>query len=431
MPQDDTQYPVSQGAATADERIPWGDLTDVERPALIREARQTNLPPDYDEADYLETARRRWQLLQPAEQREWRETREAVAEDKAAKRKEAFEAKIEMERRLERVNNPLLIAVAEPDDTEPDPPLSAGGDFIVPGGSVGIVYGLREAGKSMLMVDAACCWATGRPWLGLTDIVNEPVGVMYLQCEGPREQVANRIVAWEQETDEDPWRRLVHSAPAEFDLADPEAADTIIRAAENERCSVLIIDTLDSVRPNGSNMVDSDVGAIFAKTLPQILYHGISVVLVAHSNESDRSLAGLSRQQNHAEWMIHVQERRGGNRVAILDKQKDVPGKPSVDFHIVDSSYLHPATNRPVGVVRVGKKKSDAAPKATESPVVAADGDDAVLAAVKGNPGASKRAIHKLVPGRDAEIDTALQRLVDAGLVRVEVIGQARCHHAV
>jgi hypothetical protein len=360
------------------------------------------------------------------------EAKFAEASDRWQEQVEASAEERRQERERERRTNPLLMARVDPAfERDSGVPLAADGDFIIPGESVGIVYGLREAGKSMSVIDLACSLATGTPWLGLTDIVTGPTGVLYVQCEGPREQVANRIAAWADDHGTHPGDRLVHSAPSAFDLADPGDADAIISAANSENCTVVIIDTLDAARPTGSNMVDGDVGAIFAKTLPAIVEYGISVILVAHANESDRSLAGLSRQQNHVEWMIHIQLRKGGNRVAILDKQKDVAGKPSVSFHIADSAYLHPVTGRPVGVVRAGQRPVcppvSEATEPAEGPDIAA----AVLEAVRANPGATKRKLRDMLGGRAADKDAALQRLIDTGQVRVEVDGQAHRHYAV
>ena len=218
------------------------------------------------------------------------------------------------------------------------------------------------------MTTFACSLASGTPWLGLTDTVRGPVKVLYLQLEGPAEQVEQRILAWEAENGCTVYgENLIHVCLPGFDLTGPDAGEHLIKAATTEDIDVLIIDTLDAGRPGGSNMIDSDVGAIFARLLPQITNWGISTILVAHSNESDKSLAGLSRQRNHAECMIHVQERQHGNRVAVMDKNKDVAGKPAVSFYIEDSCRANPVTGRPVGVVRVGskstpKKTGDAAP---------------------------------------------------------------------
>jgi AAA domain len=362
--------------------------------------------------------------------------------ERARRRIQEYAERRHKENQMVRNNNPLLLAVVEPGDVDGDgEPLAAGGDFIVPGESVGIVYGKREGGKSMSMVDFGCSLATGNPWLGLSDIVRGPLRVLYLQLEGPREQVQHRINAWSAEhgiTTEprrftdfgEPLDGLVHIRPDDFDLTDPGAREVLIEAVQADHADVLIVDTLDAGRPSGSNMVDGDVGAIFVRTLPAVCDYGVSVILVAHSNESDRSLAGLSRQANHAEWMIHVQELKGGNRIAILDKQKDVPGKPSIPFHIVDSPHVHPITGRPVGVVRVGSK---VAPKRETSAPAPPSDDEVMLRAVAGNPGSSLRHLRGLakIKGGAASRDAALNRLIDAGRVRVETVGQKHEHFAI
>ncbi|MGO8872838.1 MAG: AAA family ATPase [Acidimicrobiales bacterium] len=198
-----------------------------------------------------------------------------------------------------RRNNPILAGICSNDPYwEPEgraEPLSAGGDFIVPSECLGIVYGLRETGKWMLLVDGACCWGTGTPWLGLTDIIARPRRVLYIQLEGPFDQVEQRFRAWEVEhgNTEIYGSSVLHTYAPGFDLTAPDARDTLEEAISVDDIDVLIVDTLDAGRPDGSNMVDSDVGAIFVRTLtPIIAEWGTTVVLAAHANERTLPLAG-------------------------------------------------------------------------------------------------------------------------------------------
>ena len=271
-------------------------------------------------------------------------------------RAEALRAQGErIERRGRKANNPILtnIVTADPDDDLP--PLIKNGEFVITDYSVLILYGLYGVGKSMLAEDLGCTLATGLPWLGREDGErNYPMGVLYVQTEGPQSQVASRIQAWRMAHPDapDPMERLTHVRPYGFDWADKKIAYNLSKAARDEeiRAHTVIIDTLDAGRPTGGNMNDEEVGNIFANVLPALAYEAeLSVIVVAHANAKDESIAGLSRQANAAENIIHV-KRRGEHRVAILEKNKDVAGQPEILFDIVDSP--HSTGSGPVGVVQ-------------------------------------------------------------------------------
>lgn len=250
-----------------------------------------------------------------------------------------------------------------------DSVLIKGGSFAIPSESVVVMYGLTGAGKSFLVVDLAASLATGRPWLGMDDIVSPPQRVLFIQLEGAAEQVFNRFQAWCAEHDvpeEEVWENVTHDRPYGFDWSAKEGIEhQIIAEAQDPdvRADVVIIDNLDAGRLTGSNVSDETVGAIFARVLPALTAAGLSVLLVAHPNGRDDSMAGLTRQHNAAEAIMHVKKRAGEVRILKLEKQKDVAGQPEVMFRVEDSSVLSPVG--PVGVVRTRPTRSaDNAPEA-------------------------------------------------------------------
>ncbi len=235
----------------------------------------------------------------------------------------------------------------------PDPlkvkrePLAERGPFKISGGGVCVIYGLTQGGKSMFAVDLACTLATGAPWLG-TGSVAPDKSVLYLQLEGEYEQVAERIIAWESRHGLEAGDDLTHLRTADFNWADKEVASEVKSLAEAAYADTIFIDTLDAGRLSGANMADDEIGRIFAQVLPTITDAGYRVFVIAHSNAKDDSLAGLSRQVNAVENTLHI-KRRGDHRVVVLEKNKEVPGNPEIEFDIVDSSFV--TAIGPVGVI--------------------------------------------------------------------------------
>jgi hypothetical protein len=225
-------------------------------------------------------------------------------------------------------------------------PVARRGAFQITGSGVVALYGLTQAGKSFFGVDFACTLAAGAPWLGTGTV--EQLRVLYLQLEGDYLQVAERIVAWEAHHGMETGEELVHVRTSDFNWADAEVASEVKELAEAARADAIFIDTLDAGRLSGANMADDEVGRIFAHVLPTITDAGFLVFVIAHSNAKDDSMAGLSRQTNAVENVLHV-KKRGDHRVVILEKNKDVPGHPEIEFDIVDSSFA--TAIGPVGII--------------------------------------------------------------------------------
>jgi hypothetical protein len=368
--------------------------------------------------------------------------RQAEAVERRRRHSEQQQA---MERHNRIEGNPLLKALYRKDDDKVGAVLLRGDDFSVPARNVTVVYGMTTAGKTFLTVDLACCLGSGIPWLGLDDIVPEPQDVLFIQLEGDGSQVLDRIKAWEVEhgidweleVGGDDYLRPSHIRPRGFDWDDPDIVDQLVELVSYEDVGVVIIDNLDAGRPGSGNLTDADVGRIFAGVLPALCAAGVTVILVAHPDATDDHIAGLSRQANAVEAVIHVKDRKSG-RVAILEKTKVAKGRPEVAFRIEDSAHVSEDSGLPVGVVRVGKAATaseplQTVPEATDS--ILDDPDEAaMLAVVVANPGISTRRLYGLTPnikGGQNSRAAVLGRLVRDGYVRYEIVGQSHAHYAV
>jgi hypothetical protein len=361
---------------------------------------------------------------------------EALGEQRKQRAQERIRAREQQEARQarERIEaNPLLRGVDEDYDYGGSSVLLRGGPFMVPARAVTVLYGKTTAGKTFATVDLACCLASGTPWLGLDDIVPRPTNVAFIQLEGDRTQVQDRINAWcvDHPDAANPRSHILHSRPTGFDWDDPDLVDHLTELDEDYAPSVVIIDNLDAGRPHGGNLTDGDVGRIYADVLPALCALGWTVILVAHPNAGDDNIAGLSRQHNAVEAIIHVETRKSG-RVAVLEKCKDAPGHPEIAFSIEDSAFVSEDSGLPVGVVRVGRGGGQT--KEEPPPVAEVSDDDVMLATIRTHPGESKRKLRELtstMKGGNSARDAALERLISAGLVRVETVGQAHRHVAV
>lgn len=270
-------------------------------------------------------------------------------------------------------------------EQEPVPYLIKGPVGLVPSQVMVVVLGLRESGKSFIMTDLAGCLATEKPWLGHEVVKSK---VLLLQIEDNENLVRNRVRAWEQTNGCSPIAdgSLVVVVNQDFTFIGGYEAELVTDPQGNERTEykkyygqtnsvrnlidfiadehfdVVIIDNLAAGQNDTSNMSSADVSAT-QTALAQIQRagNGVSLFVVAHPDQKDQHIAGLSQQGNLINTELHVKWSPATGRRAItvtkakaFDRTKIKP----IPFEINDSKVSVEGT--PVGVVRFGAITDDA-----------------------------------------------------------------------
>ncbi len=163
------------------------------------------------------------------------------------------------EKRLERLSGDVARIEAPPKPPEREsvfsnmrqlrrdfPPLEWAIEGIMEAHTIGSVFGPANQGKTFLMVDIACCLATGIDWNG------RPVkqgGVLYINGEGER-GFARRIAAWLQHNQpEGDWNFPLYVSKRAISLTSPEGAKLLQDevnhlVSSGQNVDYVIIDTL-------------------------------------------------------------------------------------------------------------------------------------------------------------------------------------------
>lgn len=254
-----------------------------------------------------------------------------------------------------------------------EPPFLVKG--VIPSGVPSSICGLMSVGKSLAgTVGLACSLATGTPWLG-RDVSESRV--LILNVEDPDFMVADRVDAWVNRYSVDPGDRLDFISPSAFSFTSGPGVDDLIEVIREDGIEAVIVDNLAAAMTDASNMSDTDVGTLI-NALGSIVRAGATPILIAHTNAHDDSIAGLSKQENLLNTILHIRAVRDGEREIRLRKSKlmDRTKVRPIPFHIVDSGVER--NGEKVGVI-VGQ--DDGARDAIEK-ALAALGEPATKSAI-------------------------------------------------
>ena len=191
---------------------------------------------------------------------------------------------------------------------------------------LGLVIGDPSSGKSLFVLDMACCISTGAPFHG-RQVKEGPV--LYLAGEG-HNGLRRRLAAWEKENKislKD--ARLAISTKAAA-LTDRMAVEEVIRAIEEiltpieEKPALLIVDTLARNFGIGDENSAQDMG-IFIAELDRIrTTYGCSVLIVHHSGVADKNRGRGSTALRGAVDAEYKVEKEGTHHVVTCQKAKDM-----------------------------------------------------------------------------------------------------------
>lgn len=202
-------------------------------------------------------------------------------------------------------------------------------------GSMSVIYGPSNSGKTFFALDLAYHIAAGLEWRGLRV---KPCGVLYLAAEGGR-GVANRIAALKEETG-------AHSIPfalrrAGMDLLHQEAdlqkvftlAQEVQEKAVGLPC-IIVIDTLSRVMAGGDENSAADMTALIRNIDAIREATGAHIMLVHHTGkDTARGARGHSSLRAATDTEIEVQNEDGA-RAAQVTKQRDYPGGETFAFSL-------------------------------------------------------------------------------------------------
>jgi hypothetical protein len=185
-------------------------------------------------------------------------------------------------------------------------------------GTLAVMYGDSNAGKTFVALDMAFHIAAGRPWMGC-DV--EQGDVVYVAAESGL-SVQKRIMAL----------RLRHGivgdvplwvVPCPVDLLDPEA-DTqglidLVRETTGGRARLVVIDTLSRAMAGGNENASEDMSS-FVRNCDRIRVAVGATVLIVHHNGKDASKGARGHSSLRAATDTELEIRDG---LILATKQRD------------------------------------------------------------------------------------------------------------
>jgi len=207
---------------------------------------------------------------------------------------------------------------------------------LITSGSLVVVYGESNSGKSFFVIDLALCIAAGIPWRGLR--VDKGL-VVYVALEGVA-SVQNRMFAARKAKPE-----LLPGIPfaivsGAFDLlgiADVERLLATIKAAETEcgeKIVLVVIDTLARALAGADENSSKDMGAAINAADYIRSKSGAAVTLIHHCGKDiAKGMRGSSALRAAVDTEILI-EGQVGTRTATVTKQRDIEGGQSYPFDL-------------------------------------------------------------------------------------------------
>lgn len=183
------------------------------------------------------------------------------------------------------------------------PPITFLVDGVLPAAGLGVIYGPPAAGKSFLMLDMACCIATGAHWLGKPTRQGR---VVYVAAEGSA-GLSQRMSAWKHH------QGVTASLPIHFitqpaNLLTPPHLVQLLLAFETLPTppALVIIDTLARSMPGGDENAAKDLGIVVDRADQLKRETGASVMLVHHPAKGSDIERGSGALRGGVDAMLFV-----------------------------------------------------------------------------------------------------------------------------
>ena len=205
---------------------------------------------------------------------------------------------------------------------------------LLDGGSMSVIYGPSNSGKTFFALDLAYHVAANPAW---RDRRVENGAVPYLAAEGGN-GITNRITALRQAHD----RRDIPLAlrRAGVDLLHPEAdvpriIDLASEIGKKAKLVLIVIDTLSRVLAGGDENGPADMTA-FVKNVDRIRHATGAHIMIVHHTGKDaaRGARGHSSLRAATDTEIEISADEAGNRTAVVQKQRDYNGGETFHFRL-------------------------------------------------------------------------------------------------
>ncbi len=228
------------------------------------------------------------------------------------------------------------------DDVEP----VLGGAYLVKGlldaGTMSVVYGPSNSGKTFWTIDLAYHVAIGAPWRGRRVI---QASVLYLAAEGGR-GVINRVAALKQSHGVLDVPLAVKRAGLDL-LHDQADLQHIVDLSEEVRAKIpeaphlIVIDTLSRVMAGGDENSAADMTALIRNIDAIRATTGAHILTVHHTGkDTARGARGHSSLRAATDTEIEIANEDGA-RAAMVTKQRDHNGGETFAFDLKNVSLGH------------------------------------------------------------------------------------------
>ncbi|WP_425837018.1 AAA family ATPase [Microbacterium sp. PA5] len=317
---------------------------------------------------------------------------------------------------------PVWYRTLEEDLQQPDEPVSYTVDQVIPTGSNVLLTAQFKTGKTTLVNNLARCLADGDDFLDTFTVADAP----------------GRVALWNYEVDERMYRRWLRetgiAAPANvtvlnlrgfrLPLTTPRAEDWAVRWLAENHIRVWVVDPFArAFTGSGASENDNTEVGVFLDTLDIIKERaGVSeLILPTHTGRAEHETGserarGATRLDDWADVRWLLTRDRAGSRFFRATGR---------DVEVDEGRLDYDDTTRRLTFDAGKSRTSERYMKVTGT----------VISVLDLNPGATKNEVRRLV--RDAtnggaghaQIDTALQTLIETGRVRTEPGKRSAVHH--
>jgi hypothetical protein len=210
-------------------------------------------------------------------------------------------------------------------------------DNILQSGSLEVVYGPTGCGKSTLIVQRACCLATGSEWFGAR--VLHPGPVLYVALEGPT-AMKRKIQAWKRAHAIDLRTRIgIWTIVDRLDLRDEASVSTLLRTIKGIKGTApreIVVDTL--ARASLAEETNEAMALVVSRADVIRRHTGARVTLIHHAGkERARGARGGSALTAAADTVISLDE-GAGSHVVTCEKQRDGARFASIHLALVPTA---------------------------------------------------------------------------------------------